>query len=110
MTTGENQTFQNALVLDGKEYFGLTTKSPYYDSSGKIIGIIGISRDITALKERERELLLTQFSIERAVDSVFWISPEGIILYVNEAACKTLEYERAEMIGKHVCDIDDHFS
>lgn len=109
MNTGKNQTYQNALVLDGKEYFGLTTKSPYYDSSGKIIGIIGISRDITAIKERERELLLTQFSIERAVDSVFWISPEGVILYVNEAACKTLEYDREEMIGKHVAEIDANF-
>ena len=71
--------------------------------------ILAFDRDISVRKEAERSLRLKQFSIERAVDSIFWISPEGEILYANEAACRTLGYTRRELIGKSVPDIDPNF-
>ena len=33
-----------------------TLKTPYYDNDGKIIGLIGISRDITERKIREERI------------------------------------------------------
>ena len=41
---------------DGKIRWLLTTKVPFRDSEGKTVGIIGIGRDVTALKETEAEL------------------------------------------------------
>ncbi|HEX4308577.1 MAG TPA: GGDEF domain-containing protein [Acidobacteriaceae bacterium] len=41
---------------DGRIRWLLTTKVPFRDSEGKAIGIIGIGRNITALKETESEL------------------------------------------------------
>lgn len=41
---------------DGRIRWLLTTKVPFRDASGKAIGIIGIGRNITALKETEAEL------------------------------------------------------
>jgi diguanylate cyclase (GGDEF)-like protein/PAS domain S-box-containing protein len=41
---------------DGKVRWLLTTKVPFRDAEGKTIGIIGIGRDVTALKETEAEL------------------------------------------------------
>jgi diguanylate cyclase (GGDEF)-like protein/PAS domain S-box-containing protein len=41
---------------DGRVRWLLTTKVPFRDSEGKTIGIIGIGRNITALKETEAEL------------------------------------------------------
>lgn len=40
----------------GKKYWHLTSKIPLKDHSGKVVGIIGISRDITAFKEAERKI------------------------------------------------------
>ena len=40
----------------GKEMWGISTKMPLIDEQGAIIGIFGISKDITSLKETEREL------------------------------------------------------
>lgn len=54
------ELLENPLVADGTQLTMLTSKSPLYDDDGKIIGIIGVSIDITDLKkaeERERILL-----------------------------------------------------
>lgn len=42
--------------LDGNLYWRLTTKLPWRDQQGKIIGTIGISKDITPIKEAEAKL------------------------------------------------------
>jgi diguanylate cyclase (GGDEF)-like protein/PAS domain S-box-containing protein len=41
---------------DGRVRWLLTTKVPFRDASGKTMGVIGIGRNITALKETEAEL------------------------------------------------------
>jgi len=46
---------------------------------------------------------------EDAEDSVFWIGEEGRFLYVNEAACRKLEYSRRELMGLRILDIDPDF-
>ena len=41
---------------DGRVTWGLTTKMPLRDRDGKIIGTFGVTKDITEIKETEREL------------------------------------------------------
>ena len=60
----------------------------------KIIGRVWNFRDVTERKRLESSLRLTQFSVDRAVDAVFWIAPDSKILYVNDAACRTLGWSR----------------
>ena len=42
---------------NGKQCWVSTNKKPIYSSNGEIIGLIGISRDITKIKELEEELI-----------------------------------------------------
>lgn len=76
---------------------------------GVPVGRVWSFRDVTARRNAERALQLTQFTVDRAVDSVFWVNPDGEILYVNEAACRTLGFDRSELIGKTVPEIDPNF-
>ncbi len=41
---------------DGRESWVSTTKMPLYDQGGQVIGTFGVSRDISAFKQAEREL------------------------------------------------------
>ena len=63
------------------------------------------ARDISNRKEAERSLRLTEFTITRAVDSLFWVSPTGQFLFVNDSAVKKLGYTREELTQMSVWDI-----
>ncbi len=66
-------------------------------------------QDITERKRTEEKLRLTQFSVDAASMSVFWITPEGTFFYVNDAACQKLGYTRAELLGMHIADVDPNY-
>ncbi len=53
---------ERSVKPDGSETWHLTTKIPLRDSEGKVVGLVGIARDITERKrvEQERERLLEQ--------------------------------------------------
>jgi PAS domain S-box-containing protein len=65
-----------------------------------------VLQDITERKKAEEELRLTHFSVEHAPDAVFWMNPEGRIVYANEAACRSLGRTREEVVALSVPDID----
>ncbi len=50
--------------------------------------------------------LLTQFSIERLSDCAFWLNDAAELVYVNDAACRTLGYTRDELLTKRLPDLD----
>jgi len=57
ISSGQTKAFEYRIAV-GQTSFFLTTKSPVRDSSGKIIGVITISRDITehrAMEDRLRQ-------------------------------------------------------
>ncbi len=74
------------------------------DQNDQAVGIVGIARDITERKEaeemlRESEDRFRQF-FENAPEYCYMISPEGVILNVNNAALKALGYKKDELVGK----------
>lgn len=70
----------------------------------------------TALKNLQREqeerqrlddtLPITQISINKAGDAVFWIARDGKLFYVNDAACLALGYTRDELLSLTIHDIN----
>lgn len=60
-------------------------------------------------KRVDEIMQLYQFTVERAIDSVFWLDSDGRIFYVNEAAAAALQYSREELLSMSVFDIDPAF-
>ncbi len=56
--SGMVQTLEETLTAAGVRRTYLATKAPYRDAQGNIIGVIGISRDITERKRHERHLMV----------------------------------------------------
>lgn len=68
-------------------------------------------KDESSLSEKlssEEMLKAMQFSIDHAGDAIFWVDPDSRILYVNEAACRSLEYSKEELLHLHIYDINSN--
>lgn len=110
IVTGQVDTVEETLTVNGVTRTFLGTKGPYFDESGRIAGVLGIAHDITSRKIAERKLKLTRFGIDNSSDSMFWITSDGKLIDVNDGACRNLGYTRAELVGKTVSDINPHYS
>jgi two-component system, sensor histidine kinase and response regulator len=66
----------------------------------------GLLSDITARKRAEEQLQMNQYAVEQASDSIYWVGPDGRILYANRAACKSLGRTREEVLALTIPDID----
>jgi two-component system, cell cycle sensor histidine kinase and response regulator CckA len=60
------------------------------------------------LSRKNAELQLANHSIEKVLDPVYWITPEGRIQRVNDAACSALGFSRDELTALSIADIDLH--
>lgn len=73
LTTGEFFLNQQGFLMDlvtGKPRWRQTTKVPLRDASGQIIGLVGISRDITKQKETEEALVTVNEKLTQGISSL----------------------------------------
>lgn len=94
------------LHYSGKVMWALHRAVALFDSTGNPVRMIGTTQDITTRKQEEKALQLAQFALSNSGDTVFWISPDGRIVDVNNAACKMLEYTREELTNLSIPEID----
>lgn len=67
-------------------------------------------RDITERRKTDQQLLLTQFTVDKAAAIILWIGEDARILYANDEACRSTGYARDEMSGLTLSDIDPSFT
>jgi PAS domain S-box-containing protein len=68
-----------------------------------------LEKDQEERRRMEESLRLAQFSLDGAADAVVWLRPDASIVYANDAACRQLEYSRAELLRMTAHDIDPGF-
>jgi two-component system, sensor histidine kinase and response regulator len=78
---------------------------------GRVAGSVVAFRDITRRRATEKQLQFTQYAVDHAADTVFWVRPsDGGIEYVNEAACRSLGFTREELLHMKLADINANFN
>lgn len=97
---------EEIVRLDKRKYWVSTTKVPWYDEKGKIIGIIGISRDITPQKEAIEALRKSQQEFASLFKSssvaLVYVDNDSYIIDVNTRFSELFGYTADEVRGKNI--------
>src|SRR5262245_47393194 len=102
MAAGKAQTYEDVGTAAGVTRTYLSTKVPYRDARGNIVGVFGISRDISERKRAEEIRSELAAIVESSADAIFSKDLAGIILTWNRGAEKMYGYAAAEAVGRPV--------
>jgi PAS domain S-box-containing protein len=112
----EKEIFKTGIAIINKENFFvdnkgvkhwmLNSKVPFRNNNNEIIGLVGISREITERKKEETRLKLLESVILNTNDAV--VITENLstgpiknsIIFVNQSYCKMTGYTFEEVLGK----------
>jgi PAS domain S-box-containing protein len=105
MQTGEAIVSEEiAQTPDGKLSTFLTTKSPWRDGDGKIVGVVGVSHNITERKQAEAQLIRSEREFrtlaENAPDVIMRFDKNLRILYLNPQVEAATGIRVTQYIGK----------
>lgn len=67
-------------------------------------GFAGSCVDISSRRRAEKALRLTQYAVDGAADSIFWVRPDASLQYVNDQACRALGYSRIQLLAMKLTD------
>ena len=89
------------LTFADGSYSGLfeTIKTPLLDKDGSLVGVLGISRDITERKQAEENLRIAATAFE-AQEGMLVTDAHNTILRVNQAFTKITGYSAEDAIGQ----------
>ena len=104
LRTGRAQTHEEYLENSGRIRTYLTVKAPQRDADGKIIGVVGVSRDITERKRADEALARSEARLQLEFDlmptgCIVW-GPDWRVEKWNPAAERIFGYTPAEAVGR----------
>ncbi len=85
---------------DGSERWVSTTKVPIRDAGGTVIGLVGISRDITEHRRVMQKVSEQATMLDQAHDLILLLGMDGRIVYMNGATEQALGWSAKEAVGK----------
>ena len=93
-------SFERVKFVDGQLHDLEIIKKKVTDKEGNILGLIGISIDVTERKHANEELVKIKTVVEQTADCVVITDRNGTIQYVNQAFTNESGYSREEVVGK----------
>jgi len=72
------------------------------DESGTYEGLMGVVRDITERKERERELERYEAIVQTVSEPIYVLDTDERFVRVNDGMLEKLGYDRETLLGSHV--------
>ncbi|MBK9965302.1 MAG: response regulator [Holophagales bacterium] len=106
MDTGKTEEFVERYSQEGVGTWISTIKAPVRNTDGEIVGLLGVSWDITDRKRAEEALLESEARsrslFECAPDALIVVGTDGRIEAVNEAAVTRYGYSREEFLAMGV--------
>ncbi len=101
MAAGRSCTNEEEITYadDGHVELVETIKTPMVDSNGKLIGVLGVGRDITLRRQNEQEVRLLKQALEQSPVAVILMDSSCRVTYVNSAYTRHSGYDPEMILG-----------
>ena len=93
-----------SFANDGHREWLLTTKAPMRDSAGKLVGVLGIGRNMTEIRELQ-ERFEAAFNASPVAISITELET-GIFLETNAQYASMLGWQREELLGQRSINVN----
>jgi len=97
---------EEIIHLNKIKHWVSVTKVPWYDEEGKIIGTMGITRDITERKKEEEALLKSQQEFvslfNSSPEALVYLDEKGNIIDINPRFAELFGYTLEEIKGRNI--------
>ena len=99
---------QPSVDREGNRRWHSTTKVPLRDGNSEIVGLLGMTRDVTERKEAEEALRRSEAKfrsvVHNSTEIVKIVDPDGTLKYASPAFERVLGYDADEAIGMNVLE------
>ncbi len=85
---------------DGQPVAYETIKAPVVDADGRVLGIVGVARDVQYRREAETQLRLAASVFANSHDGILIVDKDGTVLDVNRAFTTLTGFEAGAVLGK----------
>jgi len=93
-------------TMKGQVHWILTTKVPLFDARGKSMGIVGVGRDISSLKQTQEALAGSEGRYRTLLEDIgvgiLSADAEGVITFANPMVGQIFGLPRGASIGKRI--------
>ncbi|MDQ3999542.1 MAG: PAS domain S-box protein, partial [Actinomycetota bacterium] len=97
---------------EGNERRHSTTKVPLRDDSGNIVGLVGITRNVTERKQAEEALERlnhqNELILNSAGEGIYGLDLQGNVTFANPAAARMTGWDTEELIGRQQHSLIHH--
>ncbi|AAZ28507.1 EAL domain-containing protein [Colwellia psychrerythraea] len=93
-------SYETIPRLNAKPYLLEITKVKLKNTRGKVVGLIGISKDITNKRQQEDDLKLADIVYQNSSEAMMITNINNEIIAINPALSDITGYSTSELIGK----------
>ena len=109
LQTGQAEELEQSHLRDGREIWEHIVKLPVRDERGEITGVFASFEDITARQQAEAALRESEANFRTffasMTDLIFVGTPDGRVLFTNDAVNRTLGYTAEELATMHLLEV-----
>ncbi|MBN2139849.1 MAG: PAS domain S-box protein [Desulfovibrionaceae bacterium] len=103
MDTGRPMRKEEVFALNGERRTFLTSLFPLCGQDNEILGVGGISTDITERKKTQDDLEKLKTAVEQTIDGIAMADLDGTLTFLNKAFAKMHGFEHAQgLLGRHL--------